>query len=75
MDPLFGLAKHIYNALTSIYAALYKTTSPLTFDWRKEEYFEMLGNDLTLVKSFCNIKTEMYWFRKLIKHKEKGEEN
>jgi hypothetical protein len=34
LAPLFGLSKHIYNTLTSIYSALYKTTSPLTFDCR-----------------------------------------
>lgn len=61
---MYGLAKHIYNTLTSIYSALYKTTSPLTFDWRKKEIFsEMLGGDSVLIQLFCDIKTEMYWFR------------
>jgi hypothetical protein len=61
---MYGLAKHIYNTLTSIYSALYKTTSPLTFDWRKKDVFsEMLGGDPVLIQLFCDIKTEMYWFR------------
>ncbi len=59
----YKLNQHLYNTLTSIYAALYKTTSPLTFDWRIEEIADMLGRDLQLVTLFCNIKTEMYWFR------------
>ena len=49
---------------TSIYAALYKTTSPLTLDWRTEEVAEMLGKDEQLIQLFCNVKTEMYWFCK-----------
>jgi len=61
----YGLAKQLYNMLTSIYAALFKTTSPLTFDWRTAEISEMLGRDPELIKSFCNIKTEMHWFRTL----------
>ena len=61
---MYGLAKHIYNTLTSIYSALYKTTSPLTFDWRKKDVFsEMLGGDPVLIQLFCDIKTEMYGFR------------
>lgn len=49
--------------LTSIYAALFKTTSPLLFDWRRAEISEMLGGDRELVQSFSNITTEMHWFR------------
>ncbi|PMD63516.1 uncharacterized protein K444DRAFT_322443 [Hyaloscypha bicolor E] len=48
--------------LTSIYAALYKTTSPLTLDWRSNEVAVMLGNDSQIINLFCNIKTEMFWF-------------
>jgi len=59
--PLYGLARHLYNAITSIYSALYKTTTPLIFDWRKEAVSEMLGRDPQLIRSFCNIKTEMFW--------------
>jgi hypothetical protein len=49
--------------LTSTYAALYKTTSPLTLDWRSKEVAQMMGNDPQLIRLFCNIKTEMFWFR------------
>ena len=63
-QQLHGLTSHMYNALTSIYAALYKTTSPLTFDWRKEEVSTMLGGDDELIRLFCIIKTEMFWFGK-----------
>jgi len=61
---IFELSLHIYNTLTSIYATLYKTTSPLTFDWRKSEIAKLLGSDKELIRHFCNIKTEMFWFRK-----------
>lgn len=49
--------------LTSIYATLYRTTSPLTFDWRQNEIAELVGNDLELIRLFCNIKTEMFWLQ------------
>ena len=60
-----ALVQHLYNAITSIYAALYKTTSPLTLDWRTEEIASMLGNDVELIRLFSIIKAEMFWFRKL----------
>jgi hypothetical protein len=60
---LYALTCHLYNAITSIFAALYKTTSPLTLDWRTGEVAAMLGHDSDLIKSFSNVKTEIYWFR------------
>jgi hypothetical protein len=62
-ERVYNLNQHLYNMLTSIYAALYKTTSPLTLDWRSKEVAAMLGNDADLITLFCNIKTEMFWFR------------
>ena len=59
----YALTCHLYNAVTSIFAALYKTTSPLTLDWRTGEVAAMLGHDSDLIKSFSNVKTEIYWFR------------
>ena len=64
-EDRYHLNRHLYNTLTSMYAALYKTTSPLTFDWRTAEISDMLGTDQQLIRLFNNIKTEMYWFRKL----------
>jgi hypothetical protein len=64
LQPIHSLAKHLYHILTAIYSALYKTTSPLMLDWRRDEISDMLGNDAELIKLFCDIKTEMYWFRK-----------
>lgn len=63
---VYELSRHIYNTLTSIYATIYRTTSPLTFDWRRNEVAEMLGHNQQLIGLFCNIKTEMFWFRKFI---------
>jgi hypothetical protein len=63
-EKIYNLNEHLYNMLTSIYAALYKTTSPLTLDWRSNEVAVMLGNDSQIINLFCNIKTEMFWFRK-----------
>ncbi|KAK0104871.1 hypothetical protein ONS95_005137 [Cadophora gregata] len=58
----FQLNQHLYNTLTSTYAALYNSTSPLTLDWRTEEIASLLDRDPELIKLFCNIKTEMFWF-------------
>ena len=35
-------------------------------DWRTEEVSKLLGKDPQLIRLFCDIKTEMYWFRKFI---------
>jgi len=63
---LFNLTRLVYNNLTSIYNAVFKTTSPLTLDWRSEEISKLLGNDTELICLFCNVKTEIFWFRKVI---------
>jgi hypothetical protein len=63
----FILTRHIYQTLTSIYASVFKTTSPLTLDWRTMEVSEMLGRDTELIRLFCDIKTEMFWFCKSIR--------
>lgn len=62
-NKFYNLNQHIYNMLTSTYAALYKTTSPLTLDWRSKEVADMMGNDVHLINLLCNIKTEMFWLR------------
>lgn len=63
-ETIYNLNQHLYNMLTSIYSALYQTTSPSTLDWRSKEVASMLGNDVDLINLFSNIKTEMFWFRK-----------
>jgi len=59
----YELSRHLCNTLTSIYSTIYRTTSPLTFDWRRDEVAELLGHNQNLIRLFCNIKTEMFWFR------------
>ncbi|KAH6678189.1 hypothetical protein B0J14DRAFT_650411 [Halenospora varia] len=61
--PKYELCFHMYNTLTSIYSALYKTTSPLTLDWRTEEVLEMFGGNTELIHYFSSIKTEMHWIQ------------
>jgi hypothetical protein len=63
LAPKYYLMRHMYNALTSVYNALFKATPPLTLDWRTEEIFELLGRDRELVGLFNDIKTEFLWFR------------
>ncbi|KAH6678188.1 hypothetical protein B0J14DRAFT_316756 [Halenospora varia] len=60
---VYDLSRHMYNTLTSIYSALYKTTSPLTLDWRTDGVADMLDRDPELIRHFCYIKTEIYWIQ------------
>lgn len=61
LESHYGLVKHIYFTLTSIYAATFRTKSPTFFDWREEDVWEMLGGDQELIEKFGLVKTEMLW--------------
>jgi hypothetical protein len=60
----YALNRHIYQTLTSMYASIFKTTSPLNLDWRTSEVAKLLGNDADLIRLFSDMKTEMFWFSK-----------
>jgi hypothetical protein len=49
--------------LLSIYATNFSTTSPIIFDWREENVYNMLGCDQELIEAFCLVKAEMFWLR------------
>jgi len=55
-------SKHMYDILTSIYAALFRTSTPLYLDWRKPENFALLGNCNETRFAFTWLVTELYWF-------------
>lgn len=59
------LVKHIYHSLISIYTALFRTESPLLFDWRKDETYDMLGRNQTLIYDLVSIEAEMLWLCEL----------
>lgn len=55
---------HFYHYLISIYAALFRATSPLYADFRVAATRQMLNNDDELVRAFMNLRTESFYFRK-----------
>lgn len=54
---------HFYHYLVSIYAALFRVTSPLYSDFRTPATCKLLGNDDSLVQAFMNLRTESFYFR------------
>ncbi|KAK7424884.1 hypothetical protein QQX98_000159 [Neonectria punicea] len=55
---------HFYHYLVSIYAALFRATSPLYADFRVTATRQLLNDDESLVRAFMNIRTESFYFRK-----------
>lgn len=60
-----GVGKRIYHYLVSIYSALFRSTTPLYTDWEVETNWKLLDNDQELVRSFLDLRTEVFWYRKL----------
>lgn len=55
---------HFYHYLISIYAALFRATSPLYADFRVAATRQMLNDDDELIRAFMNLRTESFYFRK-----------
>lgn len=55
---------HFYHYLVSIFAAIFRATSPLYADFRRSATRELLQNDEGLIKAFINVRTESFYFRK-----------
>ncbi|KAK7420472.1 hypothetical protein QQZ08_010388 [Neonectria magnoliae] len=55
---------HFYHYLVSIYAALFRATSPLYADFRVTATRQLLNDDELLVRAFMNLRTESFYFRK-----------
>ncbi|KAH6898701.1 hypothetical protein B0T10DRAFT_454020 [Thelonectria olida] len=56
---------HFYHYLVSIYAALFRATSPLYADVRIAGTRKLLNDDEDLVRAFLNVRTESFYFRYL----------
>ncbi|KAM5355956.1 hypothetical protein ACJ41O_002602 [Fusarium nematophilum] len=54
---------HFYHYLISIYAALFRVTSPLYADFRVAATRKLLDEDESLVHAFMNLRTESFYFR------------
>ena len=52
----------MYDILTSIYAALFRSSTPLYLDWRVEANFDLLGKSDEVKNAFCNLCTQAFWF-------------
>lgn len=58
------MGTNFYHYMVSIYAALFRSTTPLYTDFRIATNRELLGNDAGLIQAFMNIRTESFYFRK-----------
>ncbi|KAG4265770.1 hypothetical protein FPRO03_01054 [Fusarium proliferatum] len=54
---------HFYHYLVSIYAALFRVTSPLYADFRVAATRKLLNDDESLVEAFMSLRTESFYFR------------
>lgn len=61
---LMDASQHMYHILTSVYAALFRASTPLYLDWRVASNMELLGNSNELKKAFIALRTEVEWFCK-----------
>ncbi|KAI5466349.1 hypothetical protein BGZ63DRAFT_438157 [Mariannaea sp. PMI_226] len=55
---------HFYHYLVSIYAALFRATSPLYADLRVAATRNLLNEDEDLMRSFLNLRTESFYFQR-----------
>lgn len=56
---------NFYHYMVSIYAALFRSTTPLYTDLRIDTNRQLLGNDPELIGAFLNLRTESFYFRKI----------
>jgi hypothetical protein len=61
-EVLIDASKHMYHILTSVYAALFRASTPLYLDWREGSNMELLGNSECLKGAFIALRTEVEWF-------------
>ncbi|KAG6992212.1 ATP-dependent DNA helicase pif1 [Fusarium oxysporum f. sp. conglutinans] len=54
---------HFYHYLVSIYAALFRVTSPLYADFRVAATRKLLNDDESLIEAFMSLRTESFYFR------------
>jgi hypothetical protein len=67
-EMVVGASKHMYNILTTNYAALFRQSSPIYVDWRKEGNFDLVGRSDALRRSFDDLRTQITMFCELIRH-------
>ena len=67
-EMVVGASKHMYNILTTNYAALFRQSSPIYIDWRKEGNVDLVGRSEALRRSFDDLRTQIIKFCELIRH-------
>ncbi|CAM1506804.1 Fc.00g064450.m01.CDS01 [Cosmosporella sp. VM-42] len=55
---------HFYHYLVSIYAALFRSTSPLYADFRVAATRQLLDDNEALIRAFMSIRTESFYFQR-----------
>ena len=56
---LIEAAKHMYDALTVTYAAVFRNTTPLDLDWTEEQNSLVLGRDQRIIDAVHSLRMEM----------------
>ncbi|KAG8675060.1 hypothetical protein FPOAC1_001037 [Fusarium poae] len=55
---------HFYHHLVSIYAAIFRVTSPLYADFRLASTRKLLDDDESLIEAFMSLRTESFYFQR-----------
>lgn len=55
---------HFYHYLVSIYAAMFRVTSPLYADFRVAATRKLLDDDESLIEAFMSLRTESFYFQR-----------
>ncbi|RGP63361.1 hypothetical protein FLONG3_9922 [Fusarium longipes] len=55
---------HFYHYLVSIYAAIFRVTSPLYADFRVAATRKLLDDDESLIEAFMSLRTESFYFQR-----------
>jgi len=58
-ENCLGLAEQMYNMLISIYATIFRHSTPLWHNFLREDVFERFGRDYSVTERMGVIKTEM----------------
>lgn len=55
---------NFYHYMVSIYAALFRATTPLYTDFRAPKNRQLLCDEEDLIEAFLDLRTESFYFRK-----------
>lgn len=60
-----SLAKFMFDLLVSTYSGLFRTSSPMSLNWLKQEVFDMFGQDYRITHTMGTLKREFHYICQL----------